>query len=89
MRVLGLIRERNWYGEDGMEHLRTVKKPEQAIPTFEQTIALLMKVRQNLATSSPPLISRTHIIHTFRSILISILPYRNAANTINTALARP
>lgn len=39
----GLIRERVWFGEDGMEHLRTKKEPKQAIPTFEQTIALLMK----------------------------------------------
>jgi glycerophosphoryl diester phosphodiesterase len=39
----GLIRERNWYGEDGMERLRTIKEPRQAIPTFVDTIALLMK----------------------------------------------
>ncbi|KIJ69927.1 hypothetical protein HYDPIDRAFT_171866 [Hydnomerulius pinastri MD-312] len=39
----GLIRERNWYGEDGMEHLLTIKEPRQAIPTFAETIALLMK----------------------------------------------
>ncbi|KAF8843114.1 PLC-like phosphodiesterase [Paxillus ammoniavirescens] len=39
----GLIRERNWYGQDGMEHLRTIKEPRQAIPTFAETIALLMK----------------------------------------------
>jgi hypothetical protein len=40
----GLIRERNWYGKNGMENLLTIKKPKQSIPTFEQTIALLMKV---------------------------------------------
>ena len=28
-----------------MEQLRTVKKPQQAIPTFAQTVGLLMKVR--------------------------------------------
>ncbi|OJA19341.1 hypothetical protein AZE42_00409 [Rhizopogon vesiculosus] len=39
----GLIRERNWYGKNGMESLLTIKKPKQSIPTFEQTIALLMK----------------------------------------------
>ncbi|KAG2042152.1 PLC-like phosphodiesterase [Suillus americanus] len=38
-----LIRERHWYGENGMENLRTVKQPQQCIPTFVQTIALLMK----------------------------------------------
>ncbi|PVG03663.1 hypothetical protein CPB86DRAFT_853102 [Serendipita vermifera] len=38
----GLIRERNWLGEDGMQHCRTVKEPKQAIPTFAETIALLM-----------------------------------------------
>ncbi|KAI0254796.1 PLC-like phosphodiesterase [Lactifluus subvellereus] len=39
----GLIRERNWYGTDGMEHVRTIKEPKQAIPTFVETIDLLMK----------------------------------------------
>ncbi|KAG2156338.1 PLC-like phosphodiesterase [Suillus clintonianus] len=39
----GLIRERHWYGKDGMEHLLTIKQPRQSIPTFAQTIALLMK----------------------------------------------
>ncbi|KAJ8586668.1 PLC-like phosphodiesterase [Rhizopogon salebrosus TDB-379] len=38
----GLIRARNWYGKNGMEHLLTIKKPNQSIPTFAQTIALLM-----------------------------------------------
>ncbi|KAH8118424.1 PLC-like phosphodiesterase [Phellopilus nigrolimitatus] len=39
----GLIREKNWYGPDGMEHARTKKEPKQAIPTFAETVALLMK----------------------------------------------
>ncbi|KAH9948787.1 PLC-like phosphodiesterase [Amylocystis lapponica] len=39
----GLIREKQWYGQDGMEHLRTVKVPQQSIPTFAETVALLMK----------------------------------------------
>ncbi|KAF9567419.1 PLC-like phosphodiesterase [Agrocybe pediades] len=39
----GEIRERNWYGEGGMQHVRTVKEPKQAIPTFSETIALLMQ----------------------------------------------
>ncbi|KZT29367.1 PLC-like phosphodiesterase [Neolentinus lepideus HHB14362 ss-1] len=39
----GLIRERYWYGPDGMEHVRTKKEPKQAIPTFPETIELLMK----------------------------------------------
>ncbi|KAI0036709.1 PLC-like phosphodiesterase [Vararia minispora EC-137] len=39
----GLIRERDWYGPDGMEHVRTIKEPKQAIPTFAQTVELLMK----------------------------------------------
>jgi hypothetical protein len=42
--MIGLIRERNWYGIDGMEHIRTRKEPKQAIPTFIETINLLMKV---------------------------------------------
>jgi len=39
----GLIREQLWHGEDGMEHLTTKKEPKQSIPTFQKTVALLMK----------------------------------------------
>ncbi|TFK70971.1 PLC-like phosphodiesterase [Pluteus cervinus] len=39
----GHIKERKWYGEDGIEHVRTKKEPKQAIPTFSQTLDLLMK----------------------------------------------
>ena len=42
--IVGHIKERTWYGPNGMEHIRTVKEPKQAIPTFVQTIELLMKV---------------------------------------------
>ena len=41
--LAGLIREKNWYGPDGMEHARTKKTPQQSIPTFAETVALLMK----------------------------------------------
>jgi len=39
----GLIRESNWYGTDGMVHARTIKEPKQPIPTFIETLDLLMK----------------------------------------------
>ncbi|TFY81088.1 hypothetical protein EWM64_g2927 [Hericium alpestre] len=39
----GLIRDNNWYGDGGMEHARTTKTPKQPIPTFAETVALLMK----------------------------------------------
>ncbi|KAJ7632688.1 PLC-like phosphodiesterase [Roridomyces roridus] len=39
----GVIKESNWYGPDGMQHARTKKEPRQSIPTFAETIALLMK----------------------------------------------
>lgn len=38
----GLIRERNWYGEDGMEHVKTIREPKQPMPMFTEVIALLM-----------------------------------------------
>nr|GAT59327.1 predicted protein [Mycena chlorophos] len=38
----GLIRERRWFGEEGMHAVRTAKAPHQPIPTFEETVALLM-----------------------------------------------
>ncbi|EIW61594.1 PLC-like phosphodiesterase [Trametes versicolor FP-101664 SS1] len=39
----GLIRERLWHGEGGLQQLRTVKEPKQALATFEDTIKLLMR----------------------------------------------
>jgi hypothetical protein len=42
----GNIREREWHGPDGIQHVRTTKEPHQAIPTFAETIALLMRVRR-------------------------------------------
>lgn len=39
----GLIREQNYHGEKGMEHVRTTKEPKQPIPTFDQTVELLMR----------------------------------------------
>lgn len=39
----GEIKERKWYGENGMQHVRTIKEPKQTIPTFAETVALLMK----------------------------------------------
>ncbi|EIN10494.1 PLC-like phosphodiesterase [Punctularia strigosozonata HHB-11173 SS5] len=39
----GIIRELDWYGPEGMEHLRTIKEPKQPIPTFAETVELLMK----------------------------------------------
>ncbi|KAK2465920.1 hypothetical protein APHAL10511_001561 [Amanita phalloides] len=39
----GQIKEREWFGEDGMQHVRTKKEPKQPIPTFSETIKLLMK----------------------------------------------
>jgi hypothetical protein len=43
----GLINEKDWYGENGMEHARTVKEPKQSIPTLLETLTLLMKVRNS------------------------------------------
>lgn len=42
---IGLIRERLWHGEGGLQQLRTVKEPRQALATFEETIKMLMRVR--------------------------------------------
>ena len=42
--LLGLIRERNWYGADGMKNAKTKTTPQQSIPTFAETVDLLMKV---------------------------------------------
>ncbi|KAF8204669.1 PLC-like phosphodiesterase [Pholiota molesta] len=37
------IKDQNWYGDNGMQHVRTKKSPKQAIPTFAQTVELLMR----------------------------------------------
>ncbi|KAJ7343417.1 PLC-like phosphodiesterase [Mycena albidolilacea] len=39
----GKINDSNWYGPDGMQNARTKKEPKQSIPTFIETLALLMK----------------------------------------------
>ncbi|KAJ7596457.1 PLC-like phosphodiesterase [Mycena floridula] len=39
----GFIKDCDWYGPDGMEHARTKKEPKQSIPTFVETVELLMK----------------------------------------------
>lgn len=44
MLIVGRIKDRTWYGENGMQHVRTVKEPKQPIPTFVETVELLMKV---------------------------------------------
>jgi len=43
-RSLGEIKERNWFGDDGMQHVRTKKEPIQPIPLFTETVELLMRV---------------------------------------------
>jgi glycerophosphoryl diester phosphodiesterase len=49
----GQIKEREWHGETGMQHVRTIKEPRQTIPTFAETVALLMRVcAQSLLSSS-------------------------------------
>ncbi|KAH8834353.1 PLC-like phosphodiesterase [Flagelloscypha sp. PMI_526] len=39
----GAIKELNWEGPDGMKNARTLKEPKQPIPTFVETVELLMK----------------------------------------------
>ncbi|WFD22369.1 hypothetical protein MEQU1_001039 [Malassezia equina] len=39
----GLINSRRYYGEDGLEHVRTLKEPVQQIPTFKELCTLLME----------------------------------------------
>ncbi|KAJ7590620.1 PLC-like phosphodiesterase [Mycena floridula] len=40
--LTGAIADLPWYGPNGIEHARTVKAPVQAIPTFAETISLLL-----------------------------------------------
>lgn len=39
----GKIADRPYYGENGVEHVRTIREPVQQIPTFEQLCMLLRK----------------------------------------------
>ncbi|EAU82804.2 glycerophosphodiesterase [Coprinopsis cinerea okayama7 len=39
----GKIKERDWYGPNGMQHLKTRKEPAQSIPTFAETVEFLMQ----------------------------------------------
>jgi len=47
----GHIKERVWYGQNGMEHVRTIKEPKQPIPTLVETLELLMKVSHIFSAS--------------------------------------
>jgi len=38
-----IIRDSTWHGENGIHQARTIKAPRQAIPTFVETVELLMK----------------------------------------------
>ncbi|KAG9015562.1 hypothetical protein FRB94_000167 [Tulasnella sp. JGI-2019a] len=38
-----IIRDSHWHGERGIHQARTIKTPRQAIPTFAQTVELLMQ----------------------------------------------
>lgn len=42
-----IIRTSNWHGEQGIHQARTIKAPRQSIPTFVETVELLMKVGQD------------------------------------------
>lgn len=75
---LGLIRERSWYGEDGMQHLRTKKEPKQPIPTFAETVALLMRVSRLRLTAQV----LTHALANFLS------PRTNMSNLTSTSKCR-
>lgn len=64
-----------------MEHLRTVKEPKQPIPTFVETVALLMKVEgfnlsnrpdSNLTSVYSPKIDMCYLISTSNSKMILI-----------------
>ena len=39
----GALARRPYYGPEGIEHVRTIEKPVQQIPTFDQLCELLMK----------------------------------------------
>jgi glycerophosphoryl diester phosphodiesterase len=58
----GNIRDLDWYGEKGMMNARTVKGPKQAIPTFKETIDLLMKVRFTRLCASHPRLTGMRLI---------------------------
>jgi hypothetical protein len=48
-----IIRESNWHGDDGINKARTLKTPHLPIPTFAETVDLLMKVRSCYLFSHP------------------------------------
>lgn len=43
-----VIRKSYWHGENGIHQARTRKSPVQAIPTFAQSVELLMKVSRDI-----------------------------------------
>ena len=54
----GLIYQRPYYGDNGIEHIRTLKEPVQQIPTFKEVCDLLMRpeckhVKLNVSQTYP------------------------------------
>lgn len=59
-----IIRDSKWDGEEGIHRARTIKTPHQPIPTFVQTVELLMKVgRKNPRFHKPIRGSRNISFH--------------------------
>ena len=50
-----IIKESVWNGEKGIHTARTIKQPSQAIPTFAETVNLLMKVSLRCLRNIGPL----------------------------------
>lgn len=44
----GVVADHYWYGQSGLEHVRTTQDPQQPLATFSELVALLVKVRYNL-----------------------------------------
>lgn len=53
-----------WYGENGMENVRTLKEPKQSIPTFAETVTLLMLVRLLSYLVLPFPLQNLHVVFT-------------------------
>jgi phosphatidylglycerol phospholipase C len=49
----GAIKDQVYYGYKGIQYCRTLKEPKQPIPTFAETVALLMQVYPQLFTPLP------------------------------------
>ena len=66
-----------------MQHVRTIKEPKQSIPTFAETVALLMKVTSSFLLHPASLTKRVLSLKTSMPNLTWMSKYRTTPTSFS------